>query len=125
MSACTKLNRPARYRRFGDQLRLHAFVDGVEEAIFRQVSERFEDLDVELASETAARLSVRLHASLRRDSRRPMTSLTPSGKPRAVALLPPPDPVVKRVERTGFRQMSEHFADEKRIALGAVRPRGA
>ena len=38
-------------RHFCDQLRLHGFVDGVEQPTLRQVAERFEHLDVEFAAD--------------------------------------------------------------------------
>ena len=112
-------------RRFGDQLRLHAFVDGVEQAILRQVAERFEDLDVELAPENG-RKAERPIARLAQARQPPADDLLdPFGQAEGRGALAAARPRVKRRERAGLRQVSQHFADEKRIALRAVQPRGA
>jgi hypothetical protein len=61
-----------------------------------------------------------LHASLRREP--PADDLLdPFGQAEGRRALAASGPVANRVECAGFRQMSEHFADEERIALGAVR----
>jgi hypothetical protein len=106
---------------FGDQLRTHAFVDGVEEAIFRQVAERFEDLDIELATDDRgeAECPITRFAQAREPPADDL--LDPFGQAEGRRALAASGPLLKRGERAGFREMSEHFADEERIALGAVR----
>ncbi len=58
-------------------MRLHAFVDRVEEAILRQIAERFEDLDRELPPDH------------RREAERPITPFAQARQPPADDLLDP------------------------------------